>query len=147
MDIGLSTREVEITVLNKLIKEKRDIHAYLHSSRSGHIISSNSSLKLGIKSMEENDYLHISMQRGPGHQENYCILDLPSFLDFKFSNSGEVVLVHTGERTLLRIPPGPPLWEIKIKPKMRFSCQPLDNQGHITIGDGEEWPGDSFENV
>jgi len=138
MSKDLTTKEVEITVWNRLIKERRDINVYQHSSKSGHIISSNHFHKIGIKAIEEDDYLYISVQRGPGLLENYCVLDLPSFVDFKFSNTGEFVLLHCRERILLRIPPGPPLWEIKMKIPAQLTFLTNTNEGHITIGDEDE---------
>jgi hypothetical protein len=97
--------------------------------------------------VETDDYLHISVQRGPGLLENYCVLDVPSFVDFRFSNTGEFILIHTENRTLLRIPPGLPLWEIKMKIPARIPCFGLSNEDHVTIGDEDEWPGYSFEDV
>lgn len=140
----MAAKEVDIIILNRLVKEKRDIHVYHHFSKSGHIISSNTSLKLGIKPEAENDYLHISVQRGPGHLGNFCVLDLPSFVDFRFSNTGEFLFIHSGERVILRIPPGPPLWEIKMKIPARSPFFTLTGEGHVTIGDENEWSGYVF---
>jgi hypothetical protein len=139
------TKQIDITIRNKLIKEKRDINVYHHTNQSAHIISSNSSIKRGIKTVEENDYLHISVDRGRGHLKADCILDLPSFADFRFSLPGEVTLVHSGERTLLKIPPGPPLWELKMTIPKRSSAVDSLIEDHITIGDIDEWPDSSYE--
>lgn len=133
-------KKIDITVWNKLIKEKRDINMYHHSNKSAHIISCNSSLTRGIKPMEENDYLHISVGRGPGYLKHYCILNLPSFLDFRFSITGEAILIHSGERTLLQIPPGPPTWELKMTIPSRLSSGDTLNGNYITIGDDDELP-------
>ncbi|MCU0288170.1 MAG: hypothetical protein MUF15_17465 [Acidobacteria bacterium] len=141
----MAAGEMNIIILNKLVKEKRDIHVYHHFKKSGHIISSNSSLKLGIQPEAANDYLHISVQRGPGHVENFCVLDLPAFVDFRFSNIGEILFIHSGERFILRIPPGPPLWEMKVKIPARSPLFTLSDEGHVTIGDENEWPGYVFE--
>lgn len=140
-------KKVDITVRNRLKKEKRDISVYHHSDRSTHLISYNNSLTRDIRLVDENDYLHISVGRGPGFIGNDCVMELPSFVDFRFSLSGDVILIHTGERILLRIPPGPPLWELKMKiSKQSPPFVPADS-GHVTIGDGEEWPGDSLEEL
>jgi hypothetical protein len=143
----LARKEFEITVRNKLVKERRDINLYHHSDMSSHIISSNSSLTRCLRPVEVKDYLHISVSSGPGHVKNYCVLDLPAFLDFRFSLNGEVVLIHTGKRTLIRIPPGPPIWELKMTIPKQLPPINLINGGHITIGDTDEWPDCSFEEV
>jgi hypothetical protein len=136
-----------ITVWNKLIKERRDINVYHHSRNSAHIISSNSSVTRGIMSKEADDFLHISVVSGPGYLKNYCILDVPSFLDFKFSLAGEVILFHMGERTLLKIPPGPPIWQLKmIIPKHSSFIDSL-NGNYITIGDADQWPNSLDEDM
>jgi hypothetical protein len=103
-----------ITVENKLISEKRDINVYHHSSRGAHIISYNGSLTLSLGAVEDNDYLHISVTRGPGNLWKGCVIDVPSWPDFEFSSEGHVTVTHSGKRTLLRIPPGPPTWQLKI---------------------------------
>jgi len=141
----LAVNEVEITVRNRFLKDRRDIHVYHYSDSSSHIISANSSLTRRIDSIGANDYLHISVSSGPGHLKNYCILDLPAFLDFRFLLNGEVVLIHSDDRTLIRIPPGPPLWELKMSIPKRSPFNTLSNGGQITIGDADEWPGCSFE--
>ena len=133
------TRKVEITVWNKLQKERRDINVYHHSNRSSHIISCNNSLTKSMNLVEERDYLHISVARGPGYLTNYCVLDLPSFLDFKFSLTGEVTLIHSGKRTLLRIPPGPPLWELKMIISGKLAVVDSLNGNQVNISDSEEW--------
>ncbi len=133
------TKQVDITIRNKLIKEKRDVNVYHHSNRSAHILSCNSTLTRHIKPVEADDYLHISVVSGPGHLKNDCVLDLPSFVDFRFSLPGEITLVHDGERTLLKIPPGPPIWELKMTIPKRLSSIGSMNNDHVTIGDAEEW--------
>ncbi|UCH92623.1 MAG: hypothetical protein JSV88_20325 [Candidatus Aminicenantes bacterium] len=133
--------QVDITIRNKLIKEKRDVNVYHHFNRSSHIVSYNSSVTRGIKPVKESDYLHISVVSGPGHLKNYCILDLPSFVDFKFSLTGaEITFIHSGKRMLLRIPPGPPVWQLKMFiPKYSAAIDSL-NGDYITIKDADEWP-------
>ena len=141
------TKEVDITIRNKLLKEKRDVNVYHHSDRSAHIISCNSSLTSGIKPGTENDYLHISVVSGPGHLKNDCVLDFPSFMDLRFSSAGDFDFVHSGERVLLRIPPGPPTWQIKMTFSTRLSSFGLLTREHVIISDGGEWAGDSSEEV
>lgn len=132
-------KKFNITVRNKLIKEKTYVNLYHHSNRSAYIISYNSSITRPIKSVEEDDYLHISVVSGTGSFINNCILDLPSFMDFKFWAAGKMTLFHSGKRTLLRIPPGPPTWEIKMTiPKLSPSIDPV-NGDDIIIGNDDEW--------
>lgn len=132
-------KQVEITVRNKLLKEKRDINVYHHANKSAHIVSCNSAITRGIKPVEEDDYLHISAVSGPGILKDDCVLDLPAFVDFRFSLPGEVTLIHSGARTLVKIPPGPPLWELKITMPEWTDGKTL-NGDHVTVGDSEEWP-------
>ena len=137
-------KQVNIVVQNKLLKERRDINVYHHANRSAHIISCNSALTRGIKPVDEEDYLHISVVSGPGHLKNYCVLDLPAFVDFKFFLTGEeVTLCHSGRRMFLRVPPGPPVWRLKMTIPTALSPLDLLTGDHVIIGDGEEWPGDS----
>ena len=108
--------EVPIIVKNKLITDKRDINVYHHSTRSAHIISHRSSITLPLQSVGEDDYLHISVGRSPGNLWKDCMIRLPSWLDFELSSDGNVSVSRSGngKRTLIKIPPGPPTWEIKI---------------------------------
>jgi hypothetical protein len=103
-----------VTIENKLIPERRDINVYHHSTSSAHIISYNNSFTLPLRSAGDDDYLHISAVRGPGRLKNDCLIDLPSWADFEFSSEGKVTVIHWDDRTLLKIPPGPPSWQLKI---------------------------------
>lgn len=77
--------EIEIKVENKLVIEKRDLNVYHHSTQSAHIISHNSSITLPLGTSGENDYLHISVVKGPGYLENNCLIDIPSWANFDFT--------------------------------------------------------------
>lgn len=120
----------DITVENKLIPERRDINVYHHSTSSAHIISYNNSFTLPLRSTEEDDYLHISAVRGPGLIRNDCIIDLPAWADFEFSSEGKVTVFHMRDRTLLKIPPGPPSWQLKIT---RPGGMPGKQKDRITV--------------
>ena len=89
------TKTVDLTICNRLIKERRDLNVYHHSKRSSHIISCNNSLTRPVKPVEADDYLHISVARGPGYLTDYCVLDLPAFMDFKISLTGEATVFHS----------------------------------------------------
>ncbi len=110
------TEPTEITVENKLVTEKRAINVYHHATQGVHIISHRGSITLPLKSAETDDYLHVSALRGPGRLWSNCILDVPSWIDFEFEPEGKVTVTvtHKGNRTLLKIPPGLPTWQLKI---------------------------------
>jgi hypothetical protein len=141
------TKQVELIIRNKLVKDRRDVNVYHHISRSSHILSCNSSLTRSIRTVEEMDFLQISVVTGPGHLKDYCVLELPSFLDFRFSLVGEAILIHSGEWTLLRIPPGPPTWEIKMTIPRRLSMRDSLNDHCITLSDDGEWPEDKLRGI
>lgn len=128
------TGEFDITVENKLIREKRDINVYHQSTRSAHIISRSSSITLPLRTVVEGDYLHISVVSDPGNLWKDCLINLPSSLDFEFSSEGKVTINHAieSERILVKIPPGPPKWQLKVT---MANGSPLKTPDHITIGD------------
>lgn len=128
-------KEINITIENRLIMEKRDMNVYHHSTRSAHMISFNNSITLPFRSVVEDDYLHISIVSGPGPLEGECMVNLPSWMDFEFSPGGDVAVAHSGNRTLLKIPPGPPVWQLK----MKRSATALINKPSdcVTIGDDQ----------
>ncbi|MCP5052026.1 MAG: hypothetical protein GY940_32960 [bacterium] len=129
------TKTFDIKVENKLGKDKRGINIYHHSTRGAHIISHNSSISIPLRGNGEADYLHISVVRGPGHLWKHCWVHLPSWADFEFTSEGTVTLTHSGDRTLLKIPPGPPTWQLKMtRPGGNGSSRIHDN---IIIGDDE----------
>jgi hypothetical protein len=126
--------KIEITVQNKLITEKRDINVYHHWTQSAHIISHNSSITIPLATNGEKDYLHISVVKGPGYLEKNCLINLPSWIDFDFTSRENVTgisISHSYDpdvaRTILKIPPGPPAWELKITMSTR-----LDSDGRFT---------------
>lgn len=110
------SRQVEITVENKLAAGERDINVFHHASRSGHIISHNSSIAIPLGNAGGGDYLHISVARGPGYLWTDCVVSLPFWLGFDFSSEGKFEVSRSADdsRVLLIIPPGPPTWELKI---------------------------------
>lgn len=127
------TEVFDIKVENKLVKDKRDINVYHHSTRGAHLISDNSSIILPLGTTGEEDYLHISVVSGPGNLKTDCLLNVPSWADFEFTSEGKITLTHSDDRMLLKIPPGPPKWEFKMtRPGGTLVKQPPD---HVTIGD------------
>jgi hypothetical protein len=126
-------KEINVTIENKLVMEKRDMNVYHHSTRSAHMISHNNSITLPLRTSVEDDYLHISVVSGPGHLENKSLVNLPSWADFELSSQGNIIVAHSGDRTLLKIPPGPSTWQLK----MTRSITSFINQAadRVTIGD------------
>jgi len=110
--------KIDITIENKLSAGERDVNVFHLSSntRSAHIISFNSAITLPLRHPGESDYLLISVLRGPGYLWTDCVISLPSWIDFNLSSEGKLGLTHSGdtERMWLKMPPGPPTWELKI---------------------------------
>jgi hypothetical protein len=137
--------KIEVTVENKLLAEKRDINVYHHSTQSAHIISHNSSITLPLAANGEKYYLQISVVKGPGYLENNCLINIPSWVDFDFTSKESVTAIsitHShdpeGARTVLKIPPGPPAWELKItRPSCLASNQQFTKKrDYVVISDG-----------
>ena len=99
---------------NKLVIEKRDMNIYHHSTRSAHMISYNSSITLPLNTTETHDYLYFSIVCGPGSMEHRSVVNLPAWLNFEFLSEGKLIVQHAEDRTLLRIPPGLPGWQLKL---------------------------------
>lgn len=129
---------IDIIVRNKLAEEKRDLNAYHHAKRSAYFISHCNIVTIPLGTKEDGDYLHISIVSGPGKLEKGCLVDLPSWCDFSFSSIGNGNLSHSGDRILLKIPPGPPSWQLTV-------TRPPGNMGTpdedvITIGNDKPKP-------
>jgi len=107
-------KEIKITINNKLILEKRDINVYHHFTKSAHLISYGCSITLPLRMVSEDDYLHISVVSGPGRLEGNCVVNVPSWIDFELSAAGDATMVHSDNRTIIRIPAGPPTWQLKM---------------------------------
>ena len=125
--------QIKITIQNKLVVEKRDMNIYHHATRSAHMISFDSSITLPLSLNIEEDYLHISIVGGPGRLEGNCVVNLPSWLDFEFFSKGDVTIAHSVDRILVKIPPGFPIWQMK----MTRSLSSLTNRStdRVIIGD------------
>lgn len=104
----------DMTIENKLMKEKRDINVYHNSTRSAHIISYNNSVTLPLRTIKEGDYLLISVVSAPGNLMHNCWINMPSWLDFKLDSDGMFTLNHSSHKLLLTFPPGPPVWQLKV---------------------------------
>lgn len=113
-------KEINITIENKLGMAKRDMTIYHHSSRSAHMISPESSITLPLRPVMEDDYLHISIVNGPGRLESICVVNLPSWVDFEIFSAGDATVTHSDGRILLKIPPGVPTWQLRMKRSLSF---------------------------
>ncbi len=107
-------KSIRIAVCNRLVRDRRDINVYHHSEGTNNIISSKSRAVYSLGDHDAGDCLKISVPSGPGYLLNPCILEMPPYMNYRFSAEGKFLLLHKGERTLLKIPPGPPLWELKL---------------------------------
>ncbi|MCP5106985.1 MAG: hypothetical protein GY950_26610 [bacterium] len=126
-------KKIYITIENKLLVEKRDMNVFHHSTRSAHMISYDSSITLPLKAVSDDDYLHISIVSGPGYLESMCVVNLPSWLDFELSSATDATVTHSGDRTLVKIPPGPPTWQLKMT--RSYSSVIHQPAGRVIIGD------------
>jgi hypothetical protein len=128
-------KEINVTIENKLVMEQRDMNVYHHSTRSAHLIGHNSSITLPLRLAVEGDYLHISIVSGPGNLENKSVINLPAWADFELSSDGKLTAIHSGDRTLLKIPPGPPTWQLKLTPSVTSIIKKPSDR--IIIGDDQ----------
>ena len=126
-------KDIKITIENRLVMEKRDLNVYHHFSRSAHMISHGSSITFSFRSVIEDDYLHVSIVSGPGRLEGNCVVTLPPWVNFELFSAGDATVTHSEDRTFLKIPPGPPIWQIRMTRSLSSLIdQPSD---HITVGD------------
>ena len=132
-----------MTVSNNLVTEKRDLNVYHHSTRSAYIISHGNSITISMGTLEDRDYLHLSIVSGPGSMEKNCWIEIPFWCDFTVSGLGNGDLTHSGNRTLLRIPPGPPIWQLKITRLYGHVNKQIDD--YIVIGGSKHKPDDGVK--
>ncbi|MDQ1353212.1 MAG: hypothetical protein QG657_3518 [Acidobacteriota bacterium] len=134
---------INIIIINRLVKEKRYLNIYHHSTGNSYLISDKKEVNVPLKI--KKDYLTISVTGEPGHMWNGCRVNLPSWLDFDFLATDAVNLNHRGggERTLITIPPGLPNWQLKItRQKDSLPChmeELKENSTHqIIISDDDD---------
>ena len=126
-------KEMNVTIKNRLVLEKRDINVYHRSTRTAHIISHECSIALPLRLVIEDDYLHISVVSGPGRLEGNCLVNIPSWMDFEISSAGDATMVHSGDRILVKIPPGPPSWQLKMTRSVNAQVNQVTD--FIIVGD------------
>ena len=98
------------------------------------MINHNDSITFPLRPVLEDDYLYISPVGGPGQLENKSMVNLPSWTDFEFSFEGNIALIHAGDRTILKIPPGIIVWQLKVTRAPSFIPQLWDR---VIIGDDQ----------
>ena len=106
--------ESKFIIQNRLGREKRDLSIYHHLKKSAYMLSHSNSATIPLGTQNDGDYLHLSMVSGPGSQERDCWFDIPSWCSVEFSRLCNGGFAHRGERVIMKIPPGPPVWQVKI---------------------------------
>ena len=129
-------KEINITIENRLVKEKRDMNIYHHAGKSAHMIGHGSSVTLPLRTEIEGDYLYISIVGGPGSLERKSVVNLPAWVDFEFLTEGRLAVAHSGGRILLKIPPGLPGWQLNLT---RSSSGSKQKAGRVTVCDDESF--------
>lgn len=129
---GMPERKV-IKVENRLVEEKRDLNIYHHATRSAYLISHSNAVAVSLGEFGEGDYLHISVVSGPGNLVKDTWIDLPSWCDFSVTGLVNGEILHRGDRTFVRVPPGPPDWKVEVKGNL--ANEGKDITDYITIGD------------
>lgn len=125
---------LEFIVRNKLVRDKRDISVYHSFGSSAHIISCGSAVSVPLSTVEQDDYLHFSLVRGPGIFWQGCVISLPAWVDFRLGPAGSVTVTHSANRTHLELAPGPPTWELRItRPKGHPPASPGPGGFHIVF--------------
>lgn len=99
---------------NNLLIEKRDMNVYHRGSRGTHFISHGSSVEIPLRTVDEEDYINLSVAVGPGFMERSSIVDLPSWLDYEFRSERQFSSSRSGDRILLKISAGLPEWKLKL---------------------------------
>lgn len=126
---------IELKIHNKMIAEKRDLNIYHNHDRGAYMISRNNYVKLKLNGIDDNDYLHISIVSGPGAMTKDCWVNLPSWCFCSFSGMCNADICNSGERIMVRIPPGPPVWQLKIS---NPGSTPGADSDLLVIGDFEQ---------
>ena len=124
---------IRLKIQNNLSAEKRDLNVYQHVTRSAYIISHGNTVSIPLKTAGNCDYLHISVVSGPGRLEKECFVNIPSWCDFTVSSLGYGDISHSDDRILIKIPPGHPVWQLKITCPYNGTHIPAED--FINIGD------------
>lgn len=128
-------KTTEIIFQNNLLIERRDINVYHRSSRGIHFISRGSSVKVPLQTVNEKDFINLSVAVGPGYMERQNVVDLPSWINYEFQSEGKFAAVRSGGRTLLKIPAGLPEWKLKLT---LSASHLLPAEDRVVISDDQE---------
>lgn len=99
---------------NNLLVEKRNMNVYHRGSRGTHFISHGSSVEIPLRTIDESDYINLSVAVGPGFMERRNIVDLPSWINYEFTSERQFSAIRSGDRILLKISAGLPEWKLKL---------------------------------
>ncbi len=127
-------KHLDITIENKLLAEERDMNIYHRSTRGAHIVSFDRAVTLALGLAPSGDYVHLSPVMGPGHLQGECIVSMPRCIDFELSAAGDATVSHAGDRIILKIPPGPPKWQIKMTQSRTFPGK--QSSDRVIVGTG-----------
>jgi hypothetical protein len=120
---------------NNLVIEKRDMNVYHNSRRGIYFISHGSSVKIPLRTVNEKDFINLSVAVGPGYMERQNVIDLPSWLNYEFQSEGKFAAVRSEDRTLLKIPAGLPEWKLKLTLP---ASHVKPSEGRVTISDNHD---------
>ncbi len=135
-------KATDIQLENNLFIEKRDMNVYHRKDRVIHLISCGSSVIVPLQTINERDYIHLSVAVGPGYMERQNIVYLPTWINFEFLSEGKFAAIHTENLILLKIPAGLPEWKLKLTlPQCHGMCHRKSSKSlveRVIISDEED---------
>lgn len=132
MPIRKMKKTTRIHFENNLLIEKRNMNVYHGLSKGTHFISHGSSVEIQLRTMDEDDYINLSVAVGPGFMERSSIVDLPSWLNYEFRTYKDFSAIQSGGRVRLKISAGLPEWQLILK-LPASSVSP--SEGRVIISD------------
>jgi len=128
--------QLHMSIINKLSKEKRDISLYHHRDKSAYIVSHNSKVEISMSAQEEGDFLHLSIVSGPGNMNLPCRISFPPWCNYSISGLGNGDVCRSSNETLITIPPGSPVWQLKLTLPAKSDLPEIaDDKGFIIVGE------------
>lgn len=129
---------VQISVCNKLFRERKDVHVYHHFTRGTHIISQGHSVEFPLLGKDQGDYFHIGIHRGSSITSGSCRVIIPIPLDLECSSLSDIIISHFKDgdtiNTKLVLPPGSPEWEMTLTWQVKKNNKPSSAlQPHYTV--------------
>jgi hypothetical protein len=120
---------------NNMLIEKRGMNVYHGIERGAHFISHGSSVKVQLRTIEENDFISLSIVVGPGYMERPNVIDLPSWINYEFQADRKFSAIRSDDRIHLKIPAGLPEWKLKLTLP---ASHVKPSEGRVTISDDRE---------